>query len=58
MMASVMVPVMSVTAMSVFTVAIVTVCSTVYLKNYGAECDDQANTDSAEKHQSCPLRLI
>lgn len=39
-------------------VAIVTVGSTVYLKDYGAECDDKANADAAQEHQRCPLRLV
>lgn len=39
-------------------VAIVTVSSTVYLEDDGNECDDEANTDAAQEHQRCPLRLV
>lgn len=39
-------------------VAIVTVSSTVYLEDDGAECDDKANADAAQEHQCRPLRLV
>lgn len=42
----------------VLTVAIVTVCPTVYLEDDGAECDKKANADTAQKHQGCPLGLV
>lgn len=55
MMATVMMPV---PVAMVLAVAIVTVCSTVYLEDDGAECDKKANTDTAQKHQGCPLGLV
>lgn len=39
-------------------VAIVTVCSTVYLEDDGAQRDQETDADASEKHQSCPLRLV
>lgn len=42
----------------VVTVAIVAVSSTVYLEDDGAECDEKAGADTAQKHQCCPLRLV
>jgi len=39
-------------------VAIVTVCSTVYLEDDGAEGHKEANADSAHKHQGRPLGLV
>lgn len=47
-----------VAAVGLVAVAIVTVGSTVYLENYGAEGDDKANADTAQEHQRCPLRLV
>lgn len=42
----------------VLTVAVVTVCPTVYLEDDGAERDEKADTDAAQKHQSRPLGLV
>lgn len=39
-------------------VAIVTVGSTVYLEDYGAERDEKADADATQEHQRCPLRLV
>lgn len=39
-------------------VAIVTVGSTVYLEDYGAERDEKADADATQEHQCCPLRLV
>lgn len=44
--------------MEVVTVTVVTVCSTVYLEDDGAQCDKKTNTHATEKHQSCPLWLV
>ena len=55
--AVVMMPV-PVAMVRVLAVAIVTVCSTVYLEDDGAECDEEANTHTAQKHQGCPLGLV
>lgn len=38
--------------------SIVAVCSTVYLEDDGAECDKEANTHTAQKHQCCLLGLV
>lgn len=42
----------------VVTVAIVAVCSTVYLEDDGTECDKKANGDTSQKHQRCLLGLV
>lgn len=55
--ATVMMPV-PVAMVRVFIVAIVTVCSTVYLEDDGTERDKKADTDTAQKHQGCPLWLV
>lgn len=47
-----------VAAVGLVAVAIVTVSSTVYLEDDGAECDDKANADAAQKNQRCPLGLV
>lgn len=47
-----------VAAVGLVAVAIVTVGSTVYLEDYGAECDDKADAHAAQEHQRCPLRLV
>lgn len=39
-------------------VAVVAVCSTVYLEDDGAERDEKADADAAKKHQRCPLGLV
>lgn len=56
-MATLMMPV-PVAMVRVVTVAVVAVCSTVYLEDDGAECDKKSDTDTAQKHQCCPLGLI
>lgn len=56
-MATVMMPI-PVAIVRMLTVAIVTVRSTVYLEDDGAECDKEADTDTAQKHQGSPLRLV
>ena len=56
-MATVMMPV-PMAMVRLVTVAIVAVCSTMYLEDDGAECDKKAYTDTAQKHQCGSLGLI
>lgn len=42
----------------IVSVAIVAVCSTVYLEDDGAQCDKKANAHAAKKHKRCPLGLV
>lgn len=42
----------------ILSVAIVAVCSTVYLEDDGTQCNKKANTHASKKHQCCPLRLL
>lgn len=56
-MATVMLPV-PVAVVGFVSVAIVAVCSTVYLEDDGHQCDEETNTHTTEKHQCRLLRLV